>query len=79
LTPICAGTEVTRGEILYAMRREMALTLADVALRRTDLAGGGHPGAVRLHAAADVMAAEAGWSPERTAREVAAVESELSL
>jgi glycerol-3-phosphate dehydrogenase len=79
LTPVCAGSEVTRAEILYAIRREMALTLADVALRRTDLAGGGHPGVGPLRAAADVMAAECSWTPERTAREIGAVESELKL
>lgn len=76
--PIAAGTDVTRAEILYAVRSEMALTLADVALRRTDLAAGGHPGRDVLRAAADIMATELGWSDSQSASEVAALETELA-
>ena len=56
----------------------MALTLADVVLRRTDLATGGHPGREALAAAAAVLGAELGWNPDRVERERAAVEDELS-
>lgn len=79
LDPLAPGTEVTRAEILYAVRREMALTLADVALRRTDLAAGGHPGAEALRAAAIVMAVECGWDSKRISHEISAVESELTF
>ena len=79
LEPVSPGTDVTRAEIVHAVRREMAFTLADAALRRTDLAAGGHPGAQPLRAAAEVMASECGWGHDRTATEIAAVESELSL
>jgi len=79
LEPIAPGTDVTRAEILYAVRREMACTLADVALRRTDLAAGGHPGPDILRAAAIVMAVECGWDSEKVSREVATLEGELAL
>jgi glycerol-3-phosphate dehydrogenase len=79
LDPVAQGTDVTRAEILYAIRREMALTLADVALRRTDLAAGGHPGADALRAAAIVMAVECGWDSNRVSREIASLESELAV
>lgn len=79
VTPIAAGTDVTRAEILHAVRREMALTLADVALRRTDLAAGGHPGDEAVRAAAAIMAAELNWDDRRVEAEVAALESQLSL
>jgi glycerol-3-phosphate dehydrogenase len=77
--PVAPGADVTRAEILYAVRSEMALTLADVVLRRTDLATGGHPGAPILRAAADIVASELGWTGERTADEIATVERELAL
>lgn len=78
-TAIAPGTEVTHAEILHAVRSEMALTLADVALRRTDLAAGGHPGDQALHAAADIMAAELGWDAAGSAEQITALEAELAL
>ena len=79
LDPLAPGTEVTRAEILYAIRREMAQTLADAALRRTDLAVGGHPGAETLRAAAIAMAVECGWDSARVSREISSLEHELSV
>lgn len=79
LEPLSPTTDVTRAEVLYAVRAEMALTLADVALRRTDLAAGGHPGDDALRAAASVMAGELGWSPARQADEIRAIEREITL
>jgi glycerol-3-phosphate dehydrogenase len=76
--PLAPGTSVTRGEILYAVRNEMAITLADVALRRTDLAAGGHPGDEVLTAAASVMADECGWNRERVQQEVRALEAVIA-
>jgi len=76
---LAPGTDVTPSEIRYAIRHEMALTLSDVTLRRTDLAAGGHPGADALRAAASVMAAECGWTTGQTADEIQAVERELTL
>lgn len=69
--PIAAGAAATRAEILHAVRSEMALSLRDVVMRRTDLGTAGHPGDEALAAAAVVMAAELGWSPERTEAEIA--------
>jgi glycerol-3-phosphate dehydrogenase len=78
LQPLSSFTDVTRAEVLYAVRAELAMTLGDVVLRRTDLAAGGHPGDEPLRAAAAVMAGELGWSEPRTADEIAAVEGELA-
>jgi glycerol-3-phosphate dehydrogenase len=77
--PLVPGTDVTPAEILYAVRSEMAITLADVALRRTDLAAGGHPGAPALRAAATIMAAELGWSEEHAVAEIRSLEHELAV
>lgn len=71
LSSTCA---VTGAEILHAVRHEMALHLEDALLRRTAAGAGGHPGAEALARAADLMAAELGWTPERRASEIRAVE-----
>ena len=61
-------------EIAYAAREEMAVTLADALLRRTEAGSAGHPGADAVSRAADVMAAELGWDSARRQSEIDAVE-----
>lgn len=73
LTPLGARCAVTGAEILYAVREEMAVTLGDALLRRTDAGSRGHPGQDAVDAAASLMAVELGWSPERRAAEVQAL------
>jgi glycerol-3-phosphate dehydrogenase len=60
-------------EILEAVRDEMVVTLGDAVLRRTPLGALGFPGDAALASAAAVVAAELGWSPERTQQEIADV------
>lgn len=69
------GSRVTGAEILHAVRREMAVTLADVVLRRTELGSAGHPGPRALTLTAELVAEELGWSADRTRREIEAVEA----
>lgn len=59
-----------RAEVLYAVREEMAQTLADVVLRRTGLGAAGHPGEAALRQCARLMAGELGWSEARTRQEI---------
>ncbi|MBD3335960.1 MAG: FAD-dependent oxidoreductase [Candidatus Eisenbacteria bacterium] len=66
-----------RGEILFAVRREWARTLADVLLRRTGTASAGYPGDELVAAAADVLQAELGWSPEERRAQVAAFDGDF--
>jgi glycerol-3-phosphate dehydrogenase len=49
----------------YAVREEMALTLADAVLRRLDLGTGGPPAAPELESVELAMASELGWSREQ--------------
>ena len=72
--PLSAECDVTRAEVLHAVREEMALHLTDALLRRTSAGAGGHPGATAVSAAADVMAAALEWAPARVAQEIAAVD-----
>ena len=61
---------ITRGEILHAVRHEMAVRLSDAVLRRTEAGSAGHPGRDALEEAARVMGAERGWTADQRAREV---------
>lgn len=63
-------TTVLKAEVVNALRNEMAVTLADVVFRRTDLATGGSPGGPVLHACADIVANELGWSTQETERQL---------
>jgi glycerol-3-phosphate dehydrogenase len=72
--PLSPSCDVTRAEIVHAVRREMAVHLTDALIRRTDAGSAGHPGAEAVRAAAEVMAVEVGWDTERTRDEMDAVE-----
>jgi len=71
------GSTVTFAEVAYALRQEMALTMADVAFRRTALATDGHPGNAALDALEEYMSGELGWSAQRRSAERAAVQTHL--
>ena len=68
-----AECDVTGAEILYAVREEMAVTLADALLRRTEAGTRGHPGRAAVEAAATLMASELGWSAAQRAKEIQAL------
>jgi glycerol-3-phosphate dehydrogenase len=72
--PLSPATAVTGAEILFAIREEMALHLQDALLRRTAAGTAGHPGADAIARAADLMAGELAWTPERRQAEIAAVD-----
>jgi glycerol-3-phosphate dehydrogenase len=61
-------------EVVHAVREEMAVRLADVVFRRTDLATAEHPGQHALAACARLMADELGWNADRIQVEVRDVE-----
>jgi glycerol-3-phosphate dehydrogenase len=69
-----AGTEVLQAEVVHGMREEMALKLADVVMRRTELGTAGPPGKAVLQKCAHLMAAELGWNQARVQAEIAEVE-----
>lgn len=69
--PLGSTCAVTVGEVRHAVREEMAVRLSDALLRRTEAGSAGYPGDDAVAAAARIMAAELGWSPQRTETEVA--------
>ncbi len=62
--------EVLKSEILHGVREEMALKLADVILRRTDLGSAMNPGSDCLKQAADIMGEELDWDKNRKKQEI---------
>ncbi len=64
---------VIAAQIVYAIREELAETLADVILRRTDLGSVGYPSDETIQFCADLMAAEKGWNEEKKQQEIDAL------
>jgi len=73
LEPI-GNSNVIAAELVHAIRHEMARTLTDIVVRRTELGSGGHPGDAALSQAAAIAGAEFGWDPQQTAAELSAAE-----
>ncbi|MBD3384870.1 FAD-dependent oxidoreductase [candidate division KSB1 bacterium] len=71
-TPVAGDQSMLKAQVLYAVRNEMAKTVSDVVLRRTELGSKGAPGSKSLSLCADVMAAELGWSDTKRQQEVEA-------
>ena len=61
--PLAAGCDTIGAEIVHAVREEMAITLADALLRRSDAGSAGHPGP-------DAVARAAGTDGGRTGLDV---------
>jgi len=70
LAQTLGDSTVLAAEVVHAVDREMALTLADVAFRRTDLATGGHPGEAALETCLQLMARRLGWNSVRQQQEL---------
>ena len=69
-TRIAADSPVVGAELVWAVRREMAMTLSDAVIRRTPLGAMGFPGEPALQRAADLVGSELGWSDERQRQEM---------
>jgi len=70
LQRVSPASLVIKAQVVYAVREELAQTLQDVVLRRTELGTLGHPGRDALEACAGVMAQELGWSRQQIEREL---------
>lgn len=71
--PLVPGRPIVGAEVIHAVRAEMACTLADIVVRRTELGAMGHPGDEIVGACARIAAEELGWDNDRRDREIAAV------
>ena len=73
-----AGLALLQAETRHAVHEEMACTLADVVLRRTELGSAGRPGMAALLTAARTMAIELEWDEAHLGRELENVIATLS-
>lgn len=71
--PLVPGRLSIGAEVIYAIRDEMAMTLADIVIRRTELGAKEYPGDALVEAAAVIAAEEFGWAADQRAREVGRV------
>jgi len=71
--PVVAGTDYFEAEVRHAVRQELAVTLADVVMRRLDLGTADCPPEAVLAACAVITGSELGWDSGRREREVAGV------
>jgi glycerol-3-phosphate dehydrogenase len=63
-------TGIARAQVAYAIQREMAMTLCDVALRRTELASFEPPGEPAISACANFAGDLLGWDERRRREEI---------
>jgi len=64
------GTNVIKAEVIYAATEEMAQSLPDIVLRRTELGSGGNPGHEILEQCADLLGDKLGWDREQRQAEI---------
>lgn len=78
MRPLADGCPTKRGQVLYAIERERALTLGDILLRRTGAAFDPGYKPSWAAAAADLAAGQLGWDQAGRDRALAGYESELA-
>ncbi len=78
LQPLVPTTDAIRAEVVFALREEMARTLADVLLRRTMTGLGPETGVGIDVAAAEVAVRYCGWDEERARDEVRAYRDHIT-
>jgi glycerol-3-phosphate dehydrogenase len=66
-------------QAVYAIRAEMACSLADIFIRRTGIGMLGHPGERVLETIAQVAGRELGWDRSRMDRELEAIDKLLAI
>lgn len=71
------STNVIGAEVIHAVRYEMAKTLADIVLRRTELGTARDPGDEAIHQVAKIVINEFGWDAEEMAAQVQSLQKVL--
>ncbi|MBN1464591.1 glycerol-3-phosphate dehydrogenase/oxidase [candidate division KSB1 bacterium] len=68
--PVSSDSHILKAEIIFAIRHEMAYTLSDMLMRRTELGTAGLATETQISAVADLMTQELQWTPERRNDEI---------
>jgi glycerol-3-phosphate dehydrogenase len=66
-------------QVVYAIRKEMAMTLKDIFFRRTGMGTLGNPGEKVVAQVADITASELGWDDDRKQKEISELEKAFQL
>ncbi len=69
------GSSVTKAEVVYSIREEMAMKLTDIVFRRTELGTGSKPPRAALKECAAIAAQELDWDRKRVRKELDAVDA----
>lgn len=77
--PLVEDQDVTKAEIIHAVREEMAFKLGDVVLRRTNMGSCRPPSMKALLAVADLMAGEKKWSKQQLSQEIDEVLATMNM
>jgi glycerol-3-phosphate dehydrogenase len=72
-TRIADQSPVIGAELVWAVQKEMAVTLRDAVIRRTPIGALGYPGDAAAERAARIVGAELGWSETRMREEIESV------
>ncbi|MBN1560737.1 glycerol-3-phosphate dehydrogenase/oxidase [candidate division KSB1 bacterium] len=67
---LCSDSYVLKAEVIFGIRYEMAQTLSDILLRRTELGTAGRASDAQISAAVALMAHELNWTPTRQRQEI---------
>jgi glycerol-3-phosphate dehydrogenase len=67
---VADDSPVIGAQLAWAVRHEMAITLADAVIRRTPIGAMGYPGDPAAERAAGIVGSELDWSPERKRTEI---------
>jgi glycerol-3-phosphate dehydrogenase len=76
---VADGSPVIGAQLVWAVRKEMAMRLSDAVIRRTPLGALGYPGDEAVQRAAMIMRGQLGWSDERARREIDVVRTFYSI
>jgi glycerol-3-phosphate dehydrogenase len=76
---VADGSPVIGAQLIWAVRKEMAMRLSDAVIRRTPLGALGYPGDEAVQRAAMIMRGQLGWSDERARREIDLVRTFYSI
>lgn len=66
-------------EVVYAVRKEMALSLSDIMLRRTGMGTLGYPGDELTNEIGEIAGAELGWDSEKVSLEINEIKKKTAL
>jgi glycerol-3-phosphate dehydrogenase len=76
---VADGSPVIEAQLVWAVRKEMALRLSDAVIRRTPLGALGYPGDVPVERAAGIMGGLLGWSEDQKRQEISLVKAFYSI